>query len=56
MHHSLLASRKGFSILVALGTIGVLLIIVIGIASVYQREITLSRMTYEDILTDARAE
>ncbi len=56
MYHPLLASRKGFSILVALGTVGVLLIIVIGIASVYQREITLSRMSYEDILTDARAE
>lgn len=56
MLHPFLASRKGFSILIALGTIGVLLIIVMGIASVYQREIRLSRITYDDILTDARAE
>lgn len=43
-------SQSWFSILVALWTIGVLLIIVVGLASVYIREMKLSRMTYNEII------
>jgi hypothetical protein len=53
---SLRHSRSGFSILIALGTIGVLLIIVIGLASVYLRELKLSRASYDDIVASAGAE
>lgn len=50
------SSRKGFSILVALGTTWVLLVIVLGIASVYLSEMKLSRLHYDNILTYAQAE
>lgn len=40
----------------ALGTIGVLLIIVVGLASVYLREMKLSRTSYDDIIASAGAE
>lgn len=49
-------SQKGFSILMALGSIGVLLIIVVGLASTYIREFKLSRTTYNDIVAAAGAE
>ncbi len=50
------SSKKGFSILVALGTTGVLLIITLGIASVYLTELQLSRLHYDNVLTYAQAE
>lgn len=40
----------------ALGTIGILLIIVVGLASVYIRELKLSRTSYNDIIANAGAE
>ncbi len=52
----LTTSRRGFSILVALGTIGILLIIVTGLATVYSNEMKLSRMQYDNILAYAGSE
>lgn len=51
-----LASRKGFSILIALGTIGVLLIIMTSLASIYINELKLSRFQYNDIISYAQAD
>ncbi|MDD2693349.1 MAG: hypothetical protein PHY14_00275 [Candidatus Gracilibacteria bacterium] len=51
-----LSSRKGFSILVALGTIGVLLIIMTSLASIYINELKLSRFQYNDIISYAQAD
>lgn len=56
MSYSSVASQKGFSILVALGSIGVLLIIMVSLASVYFNELKLSRMQYNNILAYAQAE
>ena len=50
------SSRSGFSILVALGTIGILLIIVIGVATLYVGEMRLSRAEYDSIYSYAQAE
>lgn len=50
------SSRKGFSILIALGSIGVLLIIVTSLASVYMNEMKLSRMQYNNVIAYAQAE
>lgn len=52
----LTSDRRGFSILVALGTTGVLLILVIGLASLYVNEMKLSRLQYDSTLTSAQAE
>ena len=49
-------NRKWFSILIAIWTIGVLLIIVVWLASVYLREMKLSRTSYDDIVASAGAE
>lgn len=40
----------------ALGTIGILLIIVTGIATVYINEMRLSRISYDDIVARGSAE
>jgi hypothetical protein len=40
----------------ALGTTGVLLIIIIGLANVFQKEMQLSRLQYNTILTYSQAE
>ncbi len=45
-----------FSTLMALGTIGILLIIVTGIATVYINEMRLSRISYDDIVARGSAE
>jgi hypothetical protein len=50
------SSHKGFSILLALGSIGVLLIIVTSLASIYMNEMKLSRMQYNNIIAYAQAE
>ncbi len=52
----LLSSRKGFSIIVALATTGILLVIVAGIASLTLGEMRLTRLLYDDILTENQAE
>ena len=52
----LITSRRGFSILVALATIGVLLIIVMGLATIYANELKLSRMQYDNVLAYAGSE
>ncbi len=49
-------SQKWFTILIALGTIGILLIIVTGIASIYINEMKLSRLQYNNILAYAQAD
>lgn len=49
-------SQKGSSILMALWTIGVLLIIVLGLAGTYIREMQLSRTSYDEVLAYANAE
>jgi Tfp pilus assembly protein PilX len=49
-------NNKGFSIIIAMGTIGVLLIIVVGLASTYLRELRLTRSSYDDIVAYASAE
>jgi Tfp pilus assembly protein PilX len=48
--------QKGFSTLMALGTIGILLIIVTGLATTYIREMRLSRTSYDEVLAYANAE
>lgn len=48
--------KKGFSILVALGTIGVLLIIMTSLASIYVNEMRLSRLQYNTVLAHASME
>lgn len=53
---SLTSCKKGFSILIALGTTGVLLILVIGLASLYLNEMKLSRLQYDNIFTYSQAE
>lgn len=50
------SSQKGFSILIALGSIGVLLIIVTSLASIYMNEMKLSRMQYNNVIAYAQAE
>ncbi|MBC7503720.1 hypothetical protein H7169_02015 [Candidatus Gracilibacteria bacterium] len=49
-------SRSGFSILMAIGTIGVLLIIVTSLAISYIRESKLSRYSYDEVLSSTAAE
>ncbi len=49
-------TRGGFSILMAIGTIGVLLILVTSLAISYIRESRLSRYSYDDVITSAAAE
>lgn len=56
MIHSSLTSKKGFSIIVALATTGILLVIVAGIATLALGEMRLTRLLYDDILTENRAE
>lgn len=56
MLHSSVTSRKGFSILMALWTTGILLIIMIGITSLYLNEMKLSRLQYDGIVAYAQAE
>lgn len=51
-----LSSQKGFSILIALWTIGVLLIIMTSLASIYINELKLSRFQYNDIISYAQAD
>ena len=52
----LISSRRGFSILMALGATGVLLIIVIGMVSVFLTDMRLSRLQYDSILSSTQAE
>lgn len=52
----LTSNKKWFSILIALGTTGVLLILVIGLASLYLNEMKLSRLQYDNIFTYSQAE
>ncbi len=56
MIHSSLTSKKGFSIIVALATTGILLVIVAGIATLALGEMRLTRLLYDDILTENRAD
>lgn len=56
MIHYSLTSKKGFSIIVALATTGILLVIVAGIATLALGEMRLTRLLYDDILTENRAE
>lgn len=56
-HPTILPSyHKGFSTLMAIGTIATLLIIVVGLASTYIREMQLSRTSYDEVLAYANAE
>lgn len=48
--------HKGFSLLMALGITAVLLIMVVGLALVYMRELKLSRLSYDEVLSSASAE
>ena len=56
MHSSYLTSQKWFSILVALGTIGILLIIATSLANIYINELKLSRLQYNSILAYGQAD
>jgi hypothetical protein len=49
-------NNRGFSTLMVLGTIGILLILVVGLASTYIREMKLSRTSYDEVLAYANAE
>lgn len=48
--------HRGFSILMALGIIAVLMIMVTGVAVMYMREFKLSRLSYDEIISNASAE
>lgn len=52
----LIHQTKGFSTLMVLGTIGVLLILVVWLTSTYIREMKLSRTSYDEVLAYANAE
>lgn len=54
--HTHLYSHRGFSIIMALGSIGVLMIIVVGMASVFLIDMRLSRLQYDAILSSTQAE
>ncbi|GAB0174535.1 MAG: hypothetical protein HHAS10_04140 [Candidatus Altimarinota bacterium] len=56
MYSSPITSKKGFSILIALGSIGVLMIIVIGMVQVFLTEMRLSRYQYDYILANEQVE
>ena len=56
MTSSLITSRRGFSILMALWSTGVLLIIVVGMANIFLSEMRLSRLQYDSILSATQAE
>lgn len=56
MTNLLLSSRKGFSILIALGSTGVLMIIVIGMIQVFLTEMKLSRYQYDYIVASEQVE
>ncbi|MBP9779713.1 hypothetical protein KBD33_03780 [Candidatus Gracilibacteria bacterium] len=49
-------NTSGFSTLMALGTIGILLIIVVGIANLFINELRLSRISYDEVVAYAGAE
>lgn len=49
-------NHRGFSILIVVSTIGILLIIVIGLSTTYLRELRLSRASYDDVLSYSAAE
>ena len=49
-------NTSGFSILMAIGTIAVLMILVTSLALTYMRETKLSRYSYNDVLTQAASE
>ncbi len=55
-HSHLHPSKKWFTILIALWTIGILLIIVTSLASIYINEMKLSRLQYNNILAYAQAD
>jgi hypothetical protein len=56
MSHLLTTSRKWFSIIIALGSIGVLMIIVVGMVQVFLTEMKLSRYQYDSIISTEQAE
>ena len=49
-------SKSGFSILMAIGTIGVLLILITSLAATYIRESRLARFAYDDVIASVTAE
>ncbi len=49
-------SKSGFSILMAIGTIGVLLILITSLAATYIRESRLARFAYDDVIASVAAE
>ena len=51
-----ITNSSGFSILMAIGTIGVLLILVTSLAISYIRESKLSRYSYDDVIASTAAE
>ena len=51
-----ITNSSGFSILMAIGTIGVLLILVTSLAINYIRESRLSRYSYDDVIASTAAE
>lgn len=51
-----ITNSSGFSILMAIGTIGVLLILVTSLAISYIRESRLSRYSYDDVIASTAAE
>lgn len=56
MINTSITSRHGFSVLMALWSTGVLLIIVIGLANIFLSEMRLSRLQYDSILSATQAE
>lgn len=56
MKKSHTSRQAGFSTLMAIGTIAVLLIIVAGLATTYIREMKLSRTSYDEVIAYANAE
>lgn len=48
--------HRGFSILMAIGIVAILMIMVTGVAMVYLREFKLSRLSYDEVISRASAE
>jgi hypothetical protein len=56
MEKQLIPHRRGFSTLMALAVVGVLLILVTSVASVFIREMQISRTFYDDTVAGLASE
>lgn len=48
--------HRGFSVLMAIGIIAILMIVVSGLATLYMKEFKISRLSYDEVTAYASAE